>query len=569
MDLVGALLDRGQLLIGENWLLLAILLVALLLSRGRELRSKKFLAGTLPFLPSGRRAVLLVVAVSLTASLTKAARDGVALPQYHDDYAYLVAADTFAQGHLSYPTHPFAEHFETMHVLQRPRYVSKFPPGQGLLLAAGTLAGQPLLGVWLMTAAACAAFWWALCPWTGQQLAVLGALLSAVHPTMLEWSQVYHGGTLAALAGALLLGAAGRFRGDGGRQAGWAPAVVAGVALGLLAVSRPYEGLVFAAGMFAAVPSRYWIRVLPVAILALVPLAIYNRAITGSPLTLPYSLYERQYDPVPNFLWERPRPIFTWPNAEMAFQYQKVYASYYRREMAPGGLADALAKKVYVIQITLFGGRTWLPSAWGVLLLPLVALPRALGRRREARVLAVALGVFALAPFSIVWWLQMHYLAPAAALAVALMMMLLVELRSMHGGGLLATAVVVVFVINALGAWRELKPTGDFERQRRALAASLPGRNVIFVGSSVFDAVYNGGDIDAQRVVWARDLGAARNRALAEYYHDRRAWLLTREGLRLHVIPSENEGSVAGWAASSSTAMLSTSRLARAFRGRP
>jgi len=166
--------------------------------------------------------------------------------------------------------------------------------------------------------------------------------------------------------------------------------VVSGIALALLAVSRPYEGIVFAAGMFVAVPSRYWIRVLAVAIPALLPLAIYNHAITGSPFTLPYSLYEEQYDPVPNFLWETPRAIHTWPNAEMTFQYQKVYASYYRREMAPGGLADAIAKKFEVIRTTLYGGRTWLPSAWGVLLLPLVALPRALRRRSEARALFLA-----------------------------------------------------------------------------------------------------------------------------------------------------------------------------------
>ena len=41
------------------------------------------------------------------------------------------------------------------------------------------------------------------------------------------------------------------------------------------------------------------------------------------------------------------------------------------------------------------------------------------------------------------------------------------------------------------------------------------------------ELVYNGADIDCQPVVFAHDLGAAKNRELLEYYRDRTAWLLT------------------------------------------
>ena len=39
-----------------------------------------------------------------------------------------------------------------------------------------------------------------------------------------------------------------------------------------------------------------------------------------------------------------------------------------------------------------------------------------------------------------------------------------------------------------------------------------------------FEWVYNGADIDAQEVVWARALGPKRNRELLEYFSDRHAW---------------------------------------------
>jgi hypothetical protein len=518
MDLAGVLLDRALQWISGNWLFLLVVLASL------AIPWRASWPEWLDRFAARRFVWQLVFAVSLAVSLGKAARDGVALPQFHDDFGYLLAADTFAHGHVSYATHPFADHFETMHVLQRPRYAAKFLPGQGLLLTGGMTA------VWLMTAAACAALWWALRVWLGPRLALLGGLAAALHPTMQRWSQVYHGGELAALAGALLLGAVGVLR----ARSSWRAASLAGVALAMLAISRPYEGLVLAVALLVISKPRvdraHLIGAIT-ALAALVPLALYNRAITGSAFTLPYSLYEQRYDPVPSFLWASPRTIASWPNREMAYNYKVVYAGYYQREMAPGGLAEALAKKVDVIRVALFGPESWLPSAWYVLLLPLIALPRALARRREARLLALALLVFAFAPFSLTGWLQLHYLAPAAALAAALLFVLWDELASMRRGALPATAVLAVFVVNAIGTWCAPPPQPGFEPQRRAIAQSLVaqgGEHVVFVAPDVFDAVYNGGDLDAQPVVWARDLDAARDDALRAYYKNRRAWRLTR-----------------------------------------
>src|ERR1041385_3755572 len=255
-------------------------------------------------------------------------------PAVHDEFSYLLAADTFAHGRLANPTHPMWVHFETFHVNQKPTYVSMYYPAQGLFLALGqVLFGHPFWGVWLSTGLMCGAICWMLQGWLPPFWALIGGLLALIRlGTFSYWMNSYWGGSVAALGGALVLGTLPRIK----RHPRLRDAVLMGVGLAILANSRPYEGLIYSLPLLLAllvwciretkVPKvdllkQVAVPMLTVLAVTFVWMGYYFWRTTGAPFRTPYAIYSTTYDSARFFPWQRTNYLHSYRHKVMADFY--------------------------------------------------------------------------------------------------------------------------------------------------------------------------------------------------------------------------------------------------------
>jgi hypothetical protein len=465
-------------------------------------------------------------------------------PSIYDEFSYLLQADTFAHGRLTNKPHPLWQFFETVYVLQQPTYDSKYPPGQGLIMAAGQLAtGSAWAGVWFSCGLLAAALCWALQGWLSPGWALLGTLIGLDLCIFSYWMNSYWGGAVAGIGGALIIGAYGRIVRH--RTAGYLPWIFGAGAV-LLLLTRPYEGFLLAAPTsialwFAAKNRRLqiWLPVVALLVGGLAWTAFYDYRVTGHPLRMPYQEYFEQYESFPPLIVLPVQHTKALRHFDLEF-LNRVWAHDTDAIARSARLPAIRLGDLYRTAATVFGDPLWLALFLGCAPIWLFA--------RRMRLLVMLTGVL-IAGAMLEMIFYTHYAAPFTAVLLILLVQSLRYARmwmsrNLPGGkqGASLAIAILCFSVVAIGflsrgvhVWKSDTP--DRRQAVNSRKSSLennlvtehPGQHVIFVRytgthSPHEEWIYNLADIDSQAVIWAQDMGDENKRLMA-YYSDRTFWM--------------------------------------------
>ena len=486
---------------------------------------------------------VLVVALALLGRGLLMPSLGIPEPHINDEFSYLLMADTFAHHRLTNPTPPSWEHFETFHVNMLPTYHSKYPIVQGLALAFGqVIFRQPWMGVYLSTAVLCGAICWALQAFLPAGWAFLGGLLAVARlATFGYWMNSYWGGSMAALGGALALGAVVRlFDPDNSERVRVALATVFAAALVVLATSRPYEGLAFALPLIAFFGIRMFQEcrsalapllssVLPVVVIGLcgvMSMGYYNMRTTGNPLLMPYLVNERAYSTSSPFLLQSSKTPPTYRHAEIEkyWIYQK---ELYQSHKSLSGIVGWQLENFAI---------DWWFYVGAALSVP-VLLGFCICARQKRHRIAVYAAVATWVAFEISFYSTPHYVAAITVIVYLFAMQgfRYLWLAKRRVGPALVIAMCAATVLATLtrssGAAVLYKSHayGEVRGMVSHLIDEKPGKHIVLVsyqaGHVLFDeVVHNGADFNSEKVLWARSMGPSEDAELCKDYPDHAIW---------------------------------------------
>jgi len=495
--------------------------------------------------------IILVGFLSLYSNLLFSFYHGIPVPYIHDEFSYLLAADTFAHGHVTNPPHQMWEHFETFYVLQHPTYTSKYPPAQAAFLAIGqVLGGHPICGVWLSEACMCMAICWMLYAWVPLYWALVGGIISVIQfGVFTYWSQSYWGGAVAALGGALIFGALPRiFRYQQLKDVFWL-----GSGIFIVVNSRPLEGILLGIpiGCLALPWKIKWDKIknphflkriaLPFALMLLLiilTVGAYNKAVTGKPYTFPALLSLHNEMARPLFIFEPLKPMPALKHMEM-LQFIKRYSNkHFFLKRTWKGFWTIEASDIHRMFDFYFGY---------ILAFPVVLfLIKFLHKKKMLLKLFLITCILCLACMVMPSRAHAHYFSPVMVLAVFLVILglrTLVILSRPIGMTLFYVLLALQIVCNILSY---SKPVEIHSYGYLISGQGLPlevythatlqkvlikkgGKHLVlvdYVPNRLFyyEWVQNTSDIDKQPIVWARSMNDQEDAKLLNYYKDRRVW---------------------------------------------
>ena len=255
-----------------------------------------------------------------------------------------------------------------------------------------------------------------------------------------------------------------------------------------------------------------------------------------------YQVNRNTYAMAPYFVWQTPRPEPVYHHEVMRRVYEQELAEFERYRTLAGYL----------------GGVAWKLKSWwqfylGPLLTwPLLALPWVVGQRKMLLPLLICCAMAA--AFAVQTWTLPHYFSPAICVLYLLLVQCLRHIWHWRPAGLplslplgqslgkqlvraipVVACAMILLRVTAAGIHFPIEPAwprGNLERAAilRQLQ-QLPETQLVIVRYGPQhdldrEWVYNEADIDAAKVVWARDMGRSGNQELLDYFRNRHAWVV-------------------------------------------
>ena len=277
----------------------------------------------------------------------------------------------------------------------------------------------------------------------------------------------------------------------------------------------------------------------------------YFWRVTGSPWLMPQQLNRATYAMAPYFLGQALRPIPAYHHAVMKGLYLDYELPFWNVTRSLGGLLWEEGSRIIELWAFYLLFLLTLPLLAALAILPYGFSWRAISPGTRFVLLATGFG---LAGYALEVFYAPHYFAPGVCLIIALV---LTAMRTVRGWtwrnkpvGLAMTRAIPLVAVTLLVlcvAWGpEFRPHAlwpstwcsplginwmSYRARMLAELQSEPGQQLVLVRYSAdhnfrTEWVYNRADIDASKVVWARDMGPQANAELLNYYRDRRVWLI-------------------------------------------
>lgn len=292
---------EGRLIILTLAAILVVALVAHL--TGRPTARER---GSLASLLDSRSSVAFIFLVSF-AVLWYSWGAITPIPSVHDELAYVLQAQIFAQGKWALPSQPIPAFWEQPHVLVEPTVAAKYFPGHAIVMSVGALVGWlPLMPLVLQSCIAALLFVLVRRIASGG-VALLTWILWLTTPMVLYFGASYYSESTTTLS--WLCGWYALLEWRASRRLRWLLAVAFFTAWG--AVTRPLTGVAYAIPMgivvlYDVITGRRWrdlALALGAGLVVLAILPIWSAHTTGDWRVTPLLLYTRMYMPydVPGF----------------------------------------------------------------------------------------------------------------------------------------------------------------------------------------------------------------------------------------------------------------------------